>query len=131
MVGITNLTNQRINRGSLKRIIQETTEAINGKKLKEISLVLVDEEKIEEINKKYRRQNRSTDVLSFEDLNEIFICPPAIKKQAKNLKIPYKTELTRVVIHGILHLAGYEHEKGGHKAAEMKRLEDKILREIL
>ena len=128
---ITNLTGKKTDTGFLKKVAQKTQNVICEKKLGDISLVLVDENKIKEINRKYRHQNRPTDVLSFEGLNEIFICPDVVKKDAKRQKIPYKTELTRVLIHGILHLAGYEHEKNKKEAGKMRKMEDKILKELV
>ena len=67
---------------------------------------------------------------SIEDLNEIYICLDAVKKQAANLKKSFKIELTRVLVHGILHLLGFNHEKGGKKAQAMKDKEEKILNKI-
>jgi len=65
----------------------------------EISLVFVGKEKIQEINKKYRRKDQPTDVLSFdEDLNEIFICPDVVRSQAKMFDVSFKAELARVLI---------------------------------
>lgn len=99
-----------------------------GKKgLENISLVLVGDAKMKELNKKYRGKNRVTDVLSFEELNEIFICLPQAKRQAKALKHPLNCELTRLVVHGIVHLKGYEHEGSKRQAARMLAVENKIL----
>jgi probable rRNA maturation factor len=125
---ITNLTKRKIDKIFLRRVARV---AVKETGQKEISLVLVGENKIKEINRKYRHKNKPTDVLSFEDLNEIFICPEIVKKQAKNLKAPAKNELARVLIHGILHLAGYEHEKSKKEAEEMRKKEEEILTRIL
>ena len=92
-----------------------------------ISLVLVNEAKIRELNKKYRHKNKITDVLSFEELNEIFICLPQAKRQAKLLKTPLKTELTRLLTHGIVHLKGYDHERSKSAELEMRKIENRIL----
>jgi len=98
--------------------------------LRQISLVFVNENKIKEINRRYRQKNEATDVLSFEGLNEIFICPAAVKKQAKKLKNPFRSELMRVLIHGILHLKGYMHEKNKKETERMEEMEEKILQSI-
>jgi len=61
-------------------------------------------------------------------LGEIIICYPRAKKQGKRLGHSLEKELTILLIHGILHLSGYEHEKGGQEEEEMKEMEDKILK---
>jgi len=131
MPAITNLTKSRINNKLLTRIIKKAIDVADIKNISDISIVLVDEKKIKQVNRKYRGKNKSTDVLSFGDLNEIFICPKIVKKQAKKLDVPFKNELARVTIHGMLHLAGYDHEKGGQEAEKMRKAEEKILTRIL
>ena len=59
--------------------------------------------------------------------NEIFICLPFAKKQAKLLKTGLKTELTRLLTHCIVHLKGYDHAKSASEAERMFSAEEKIL----
>lgn len=60
-------------------------------------------------------------------LGEIVICYPYAKKQAKRLGYSLEKEVTILLIHGILHLLGYDHEKDDHEAKEMESVEKKIL----
>ena len=78
---------------------------------------------MKELNKKYRRKNRETDVLSFpgEKEGEVIICPSVVKKNAKNFGSSFKSELVRILIHGILHLLGYDHEKSKKEAIKMEK----------
>jgi len=91
-----------------------------------------------------RVKTRALLSLHKKELGEIIICPQEIKKSVqrakrgeterrvkkifgKNLrpnKCSFEKELSRVLIHGILHLLGYEHEKGDEKAAEMRKKEE-------
>ncbi len=103
---IANLTKYKIPKKFLKKIAGKTSEILKIK-IPEISLVIVGEKKIKELNKKYRTTNRITDVLAF-DYGEIFICFPQAKKQAENLNHSIKKELGILLIHGILHLIGYQ-----------------------
>ncbi len=64
-------------------------------------------------------------------LGEVIICYPRAKKQAKRLGHSLEKELTILLIHGILHLLGYDHEQGGEEAEKMKKMEEKILAEII
>ena len=63
-------------------------------------------------------------------LGEIIICYPYAKKQAKRLGNSLEKELTILLIHGILHLLGYEHEKSAEKAREMEKIETEILKSM-
>lgn len=130
MLEITNLVGQKIDKLFLKNVAKAVLTFIGGKNISNISLVFIGEDKIRQINKKYRKKDKATDVLSFEGLNEIFICPAAVKRQAKNLKNPFRSELMRVLIHGILHLKGYRHEKSKKEMEKMEGLEEKILQSI-
>lgn len=131
MIEVTNLTKTKIDTSFLQKVVRAAFAVLGEKGLKEISLVLVGEAKIKALNKKYLNRDRVTDVLSFEDLNEIFICLPQAKRQSKLLKTPLKSELMRLLVHGIVHLKGYEHEKSAKEAERMLKVEEKILEKIL
>lgn len=61
-------------------------------------------------------------------LGEVIICYPRAKKQAKRLEHSLEKELTILLIHGILHLLGYDHEQDKERAEQMKEMEEKILK---
>ncbi len=129
MLEITNLTKAKIETKFLQQAARAAFAFLDWSDA-QISLVLVDEAKILEINKKYRRKNKVTDVLSFEDLNEIFICLPQAERQSKLLKTTVKNELTRLLVHGIVHLKGYDHERSKSAELEMREIENRILARI-
>ena len=64
-------------------------------------------------------------------LGEIVICLNEIKKNTRRFKSQFKIELARVLIHGILHLLGYDHEKSEKKSQKMERKEKYYLSHIL
>ncbi|HBV58309.1 MAG TPA: rRNA maturation RNase YbeY [Candidatus Magasanikbacteria bacterium] len=103
---------------------------------KDISIVLVTDKKIQELNKIYRKKNKVTDVLSFGDWNdkdflgEVIICLPQAKRQAKKYSTLLKQELTRLLTHGILHLAGFDHEKSKSEEKKMFKLQEEIIEKI-
>ena len=86
-----------------------------------LNLVFVTKEYQRELNKTYRNIDKTTDVLSFpadnenlfpneeEDLGELYIDPILTKKQAERHEVTFENELVRLVIHGFLHLIGYDH----------------------
>lgn len=107
----------------------------------DFNIILVDEKRIQEINKDYRNMDRVTDVISFalEDtkdisyegyrlLGDIYICVEKVLEQAKSYGHSIKRELLFLSVHGLLHLLGYDHMNLDEEK-EMFALQDKILEE--
>lgn len=118
MIEINNLTASSIDEEFLKKVAKKVLRGENKKKT-ELSIALVAEKEIKKLNKKYRRKNQATDVLSFGDgLNEIVICFKEVKRNAKKYNLIPEKELAKVLIHSILHLFGYEHSKLMQKKEE-------------
>lgn len=87
-----------------------------GEKEGEVSLFLVDEKRMTELNEKWRGKVGVTDVLSFdwgEDgkvEGEIFICEGKARQQAKELEQDLCAEMGRLLVHGMIHLSSLDHE---------------------
>jgi probable rRNA maturation factor len=130
-VEINNLTTVPIKENFLKKAAEKVLTKEKGKKL-ELSVALVGQSRMKELNKKYRRKNRATDVLSFayDNSGEVVICLPEVKKNARIFNSKFEKELTKALIHGILHLMGYDHEKGEKQAKETNRKEDYYLNRL-
>ncbi|MDR1323253.1 MAG: rRNA maturation RNase YbeY [Candidatus Margulisbacteria bacterium] len=73
-----------------------------------ISVTLCDKQTIRNLNRKFRRQNKATDVLSF-DCGDIIICPAVASASAKKYHNSLSHELLYLLIHGICHLQGHDH----------------------
>ena len=130
MIEVNNLTanpiNEEFSKGVAKKVLEGENEAENN-----LSIALVGQGRIRELNKKYRKKNKVTDVLTFGDgLNEIVICLREVKKNAKGFKSAFKKELARVLIHGILHLLEYNHEKDAKEAEKMEEKQNYYLSQI-
>lgn len=113
----------------------------------EISLSLVDNDEIKELNNRYRQINSPTDVLSFplidfkEDslqmvtddgevpLGDIIISTQKAKEQAEEYGHSFERELSFLVVHGMLHLLGYDHKEHDYEK-QMFDKQDKILLEL-
>lgn len=85
-----------------------------------VDIVFCSDEKVRALNKAYRKLDKVTDVLSFEwheedFAGEIFIATAQTERQAPRFKNNYSNELRRVVVHGMLHLCGYDHLKTGER----------------
>ncbi len=133
-IEINNPFENEISSGLIKKTAEETIVFLkNSKIIKdnrdfELSIALVEKEKITELNQKYREKNKSTDVLSFcYDNNndkisgEIVLCPEEIEKNAKDGRMEIEKEFSKDIIHGILHIVGFEH------GPKMFSLQNKIL----
>jgi len=92
--------------------------------MQEISIALVNDAKMRNLNRKYRRKNKTTDVLTFpgELSCEIVISVDRARRQAAREKHSIATELRYLILHGVLHGLGYDHEtdNGEMNALEMK-----------
>lgn len=105
-----------------------------------ISVTLVEPEYIQELNKEYRGKDYATNVLSFpfqadeadisnlgyEELGDIIICPEVLEREAREQNKQLEHHWTHIVIHGILHLLGYDHIEED-EAEEMESLEKQLL----
>ena len=125
----------------LDKIINKTLE-MEGVDSSIFSIVFIDDEKMHELNKTYRGIDRTTDVLSFafEDnnklcynirqLGEIFVSIPRMQQQAKEYGHSEVRELSFLVVHGLLHLLGYDHTKGEKEEKEMFSKQELLLDEF-
>ena len=134
MIEINNFTKEKINKKFFKKVIEFVLKK-EGKDKKGLSLAFVGALRIKKLNKKYLKRNYPTDVLSFPEqewgLGEIVICPFKVKKNAKKFNSSFKKELARVLIHGILHLLGYDHERSKKEAEKMRKKEEYYLSQII
>lgn len=98
---------------------------------KELSLVFLKANDAKQINWTYRQKDYPTDVLSFEtedpeSIGELVLCTEVLEKQAKEHKLSLLDETAYMVLHGLLHLLGFDHEKNEDEAKKMMGLQDEI-----
>jgi len=123
-IEINNRANYKIDLNLVKKVITEFAR-LEKIKPKEISLAFVGDAEIKKINKTYRRLNRPTDILTFSGdgdcFGEIIIDYNQIKRQAAAFGNSAKEELIFILVHGLLHLLGYDDatEKGRLKMIKM------------
>jgi len=111
------------------RLIRKIVKAETGDGRWEIGLKFVGDKEIRKLNKKFRKIDKATDVLSFEMnedsiLGDVVISKETAKRNAKRFKVSLNDEIKRLVIHGILHLLGYDHIKPQDRK-KMRMLESK------
>ena len=95
----------------------------------EISIVFLNQKEAKALNLQYRNKAYATDILSFEMenvLGELVICPQVLKAQANEHQFKFREELGYMLIHGVLHLLGFDHESNRGEAEKMFKLQDQL-----
>jgi len=108
--------------------------AILGISGSSLEIFLVTDKVMRDINREYRGRDKETNILSFEasdvprpdeklcHLGEIYLAPSYISAHNENIN--------HLLVHGILHLVGYDHEQGERKAKEMENKEEEIIKKL-
>lgn len=109
-----------------------------------ISLIVTNDEYIRGVNKDYRKKDSPTDVISFayreepfpqvdgeiEELGDIYISLERAAEQAEEYEVSLKDEIKRLLIHGTLHLLGYDHESSPQDEELMRAREDELFEAV-
>lgn len=131
---------EQINPQLLHEAAEKTLQAGSADGSASLSIRLTDEGEIRNLNQQYRGLDKTTDVLSFPAdfmdpdlesryLGDVVICFPVAAAQADNRGHPVAAELQLLVVHGVLHLLGYDHGTEGEKKP-MWSLQEEILSEL-
>lgn len=114
----------------------------SGQSGTELSILFVGDKEMLRLNTEYRGIKKSTDVLSFETrlpfrkgqidniLGDIVISVPKAEAQAEEYGTGFYEEIYRLLIHGTLHLLGYDHEQSGYKARKMRKKEEELMNAV-
>ncbi|MFZ5364858.1 MAG: rRNA maturation RNase YbeY [Patescibacteria group bacterium] len=127
---INNRTGRTIFLSKLLDAAQRTSAIQKVRQSRRVSVALVNNREIQKLNKRYRGKNKPTDVLSFAletpDLGEIVISLPEAVKSASRLGHSWHREMQFLLVHGLLHLLGYDHETARDRR-RMEAVQDKIM----
>ena len=135
------INRQRRHRVNLKALLEFAQKALLaiGHSHQTAIIVFVSDSTIKKLNRQFREKNYATDVLSFPTeaeefetpnqthLGEIVISAERAAAQAKENGLTFKNEVEQLILHGLLHLCGYDHETDD---GEMNRLELKLRRKL-
>ena len=113
----------------------------------EVSLLFTNDAEIHDLNLNYRGKDKPTDVLSFAlteeageqsfglvpatTLGDLVISTETAERQAKKFRTTYDREIVRLIVHGLLHLCGYDHEGVPASEAQRMRREEQRLRKLV
>jgi probable rRNA maturation factor len=122
----------------LERVASAVTRGLKLKGPVSVSLSFVSEPAMRRLNKEQMHKDRPTDVLAFpmdalfvppgeaRSLGDLVVCPVYAEREARRRAIPPKEELARLIIHGTLHLVGYDHDTPA-KESRMFALQERML----
>jgi rRNA maturation RNase YbeY len=115
----------------VRRILSRAARATRSRS-REVSVLFCGDARMRALNRRYRRRDKATDVLAFPSdgppgalLGDIVISVPYASRQARRRREPVGRELDRLLVHGYLHLLGYDHETDD---GEMDALEARLRR---
>ena len=136
----------------IKKLLREILQHVEGEiaipEVSEVHLALTDDARIRVLNREHRKKDKATDVLSFPQftpreisgrsrskemvagsyLGDLVISTETTLKQAKEFGVTKRAELTRLLVHGVLHLCGYDHEKVPAAEAQRMRRRERYIR---
>jgi probable rRNA maturation factor len=126
---------QRAKKITIKPWVQRTQNMLNalGRSESSVTIAFVSDSKIRSLNQQFRGINNPTDVLSFpsdldtDELGDIAISIETAARQAKENGLTLNEEIAQLILHGLLHLSGYDHETDN---GEMNRLELRLRKRL-
>ncbi len=105
---------------------------------RELSILLVSDDEITELNRRWLQRDRPTNVIAFpmdgpQDfvLGDVVISTETAEREAAERGVGLEEHLALLLVHGILHLLGYDHERGGEEELAMRAKEEELLQAIL
>ena len=120
----------------IKSDVLKTLKHLDQSKDSQLCISFVDDANIRELNTTYRNINRATDVLSFPQdgpdfsiLGDIVISVDTAKRHAEKYENSFDFEIKKLIVHGILHLLGYDHKKK-KETLVMREKEKELLAQI-
>lgn len=135
---INNQRKIKINRQFYKDFAETLLKQISETENKNVTVAFISDKKMRELNRRFRGNDRTTDVLSFpfeadefqteeNNLGEIVISAEQAERQAKENNLNLEIEMKQLILHGVLHLCGYDHETdSGEMNARELELRDKL-----
>jgi probable rRNA maturation factor len=131
----------KVDSRKIKRYIGKVQESLGGQET-ELSILFVNDDRIRKLNSQYRNIDKPTDVLSFPQdddpsdetgvhlLGDVVVSMETAKRQAKQHHLTFEEEVVLLILHGTLHLLGYDHEKSPREEKKMRRETQKLFEAI-
>jgi len=119
----------------IERLVRKAARAALGAKVRSLAVALADDQRVRALNKRDRKKDKPTNVLSYPSgekqfLGDIVLARQTIWREAREQNKTPANHLAHLVVHGTLHLLGHDHETSKADAARMEALERRILAKL-
>jgi probable rRNA maturation factor len=119
----------------VERLVRKAARAALGAKARSLTVALSDDDRVQVLNKRDRKKDKPTNVLSYPSgekvfLGDIVLARQTVWREAREQKKTPADHVAHLVVHGTLHLLGYDHETSDADAERMEALERRILKRL-
>ena len=119
----------------VERLVRKAARAALGTKVRSLTVALSDDKRVQALNRRDRKKDKPTNVLSYPSgektfLGDIVLARQTVWREAKEQKKMPADHVAHLVVHGTLHLLGYDHETSDAEAERMEALERRILKKL-
>ena len=119
----------------VERLVRKVARAAVGRRNTSLTVALADDRRVRALNARHRRKNKPTNVLSYpsgerEFLGDVVLARQTVWREARSQGKTPADHVAHLVVHGTLHLLGYDHETGDADAERMEALERRILKKL-
>ena len=116
----------------VERLVRKAARAALGAKAKSLTVALSDDRRVQALNKRDRKKDKPTNVLSYPSgertfLGDVVLARQTVWREAREQRKALADHVAHLVVHGTLHLLGYDHETSDADAERMEALERRIL----
>jgi len=119
----------------VERLVRKAARAALGPRVRSVTVALSDDRRVQALNKRDRKKDKPTNVLSYPSgerafLGDIVVARQTVWREAREQKKTPADHLAHLVVHGVLHLMGHDHETSDAHADRMEALERRILKHL-
>jgi probable rRNA maturation factor len=117
------------------RLVRKAARAAAGKRTQSLTIALADDRRVRALNARDRKKDKPTNVLSYPSgerafLGDVVLARQTVWREARQQRKTPSAHVSHLVVHGTLHLRGYDHETGEADAERMEGLERRILKRL-
>ncbi len=119
----------------VERLVRKAARAAVGPRARSLTVALADDKRVRALNKRDRKKDKPTNVLSYPSgekqfLGDVVLARQTVWREARAQKKAPADHLVHLVVHGTLHLLGYDHETGPAASERMEALERRVLAKL-
>jgi probable rRNA maturation factor len=119
----------------VERLVSKAARAALGARVRSLTVALSDDRRVQALNRRDRRKDKPTNVLSYPSgerafLGDVVLARQTVWREARQQKKTPADHVAHLVVHGTLHLLGFDHETGDADAERMEALERRILKKL-